>query len=336
MPARALPRVLVTHPRDRLASYFGDEALTRLRRIAEVRLNHTGDDLASLSLVEAARGCAVVIAYRQTPVDAATFARLDDVLAVVRCAVDIRTLDVAAASRAGILVTQASAGFMAAVSEWIVGVMIDLGRHISVARAEYQAGGQAQPRMGRELRGATLGVIGYGQISRYLCPLALALGMSVRVHDPFVVIDDTRLLPCELAQLLAASDFVVCLAPANPATENLMDAKAFATMRPGAYFVNASRGNLVDEAALLAALDSRHLGGAALDVGRAADQMPSPELARHPLVIATPHVGGLTPPAITHQSLETVAQTADILLGRVPAGAVNAEHASRLHQRALA
>lgn len=326
-------QVLVTHPSDRLASYFGDEALTRLRRIAEVRLNDTQADLAGPSLVEAARGCAVVIAYRQTPVDADTFARLDDVLAVVRCAVDIRTLDVAAASRAGILVTQASAGFMAAVSEWIVGVMIDLARHISVARAEYQANGHAQPRMGRELRGATLGVIGYGQISRYLCPLALALGMSVRVHDPFAVIDDARLRPCGLAQLLAASDFVVCLAPANAATENLMDAKAFAAMRPGAFFVNAARGNLVDEAALLAALDRGHLGGAALDVGRAADQMPSPELARHPRVIATPHVGGLTPPAITHQSLETVAQVTEILQGRAPVGAVNAEHASRLRQR---
>jgi D-3-phosphoglycerate dehydrogenase len=100
-------------------------------------------------------------------------------------------------------------------------------------------------------------------------------------------------------------------------------------MKPGAFFINASRGNLVDEAALLAALDSGHVGGCALDVGRAPDQMPSPELARHPHVIATPHVAGLTPEAIEHQSLETVAQVAEIIKGRVPKGAVNAQHWTR-------
>jgi hypothetical protein len=101
---------------------------------------------------------------------------------------------------------------------------------------------------------------------------------------------------------------VVCLAIANADTENLMNAQAFARMKPGAFFVNASRGNLVDEAALREALDRGHLAGCAMDVGRAPDQMPTPELARHPKVIATPHVAGLTPQAIEHQSLETVAQ----------------------------
>jgi D-3-phosphoglycerate dehydrogenase len=101
-------------------------------------------------------------------------------------------------------------------------------------------------------------------------------------------------------------------------------------MKPGACFVNASRGNLVDEAALLAALDSGRLAGCALDVGRAPDQMPSPALARHPRVIATPHIGGLTPPAIEHQALETVRQVDDLVHGRVPPGAVNAAAAHRL------
>ncbi len=326
------PQVLVTHPRNRLATYFGDEALARLREQAEVRLNPVDQDLAGQALVDAACGCAVVIAYRQTPVDAAVFSALPDTLAVVRCAVDIRTIDVAAASRHGVLVTQASAGFMAAVSEWIVGVMVDLGRHISVARAEYHASGTAQPRMGRQLRGAVLGVIGYGQIGRYLCPLAQALGMQVLVADPFATDVAPGLEHSSLDSLLSRADFVVCLAPANAETENMMDSQAFAAMRPGSFFVNASRGNLVDEAALLDALNRGHLGGAALDVGRALDQMPSPELARHPLVIATPHIGGLTPPAIAHQALETVAQTAQILQGRIPPGAVNAEHATRLQR----
>ena len=101
-------------------------------------------------------------------------------------------------------------------------------------------------------------------------------------------------------------------------------------MNPAAFFINPSRGNLFDEAALLQALDAGTTAGCALDVGRAPDQMPTPALARHPGVIATPHVGGLTAPAIEHQALETVAQAAEILQGSAPAGAVNADRADRL------
>jgi D-3-phosphoglycerate dehydrogenase len=133
-----------------------------------------------------------------------------------------------------------------------------------------------------------------------------------------------------LPELLAQSDFIVCLALATEASENLMNAQAFAMMKPGALFINASRGNLVDETALAQALDSGHLAGCALDVGRAPDQMPSPALARHPKVIATPHLAGLTPESIEHQSLETVAQAAEIIKGRAPKGAVNAPSATRL------
>src|SRR5207248_11024977 len=100
-------------------------------------------------------------------------------------------------------------------------------------------------------------------------------------------------------------------------------------MKRGAYLINVSRGNLVDEQALEAALEEGRLAGCAMDVGRAADQMPSPRLATRADVIATPHAAGLTLPAIEHQSLETVAQAAQIVKGRVPKGAVNAEHWTR-------
>ncbi|HQX60439.1 MAG TPA: NAD(P)-dependent oxidoreductase, partial [Burkholderiaceae bacterium] len=250
--------------------------------------------------------------------------------AVVRCAVDIRTIDVAAASAQGVLVTRASPGFMASVSKWVLGVMIDLSRGIALANSQYHSGASARPRMGRELRAARLGVVGYGQIGQYLCRVAQALGMQVLVTDPHATGVAAGITQVALPVLLAQSDFVVCLAPATPDTENMFDAKAFCAMQPGAFFINAARGNLVDEAALLQALDSGHLGGAALDVGRAADQMPSPALASHPGVIATPHIGGLTPPAIEHQALETVAQTGEILRGRIPVGSVNADRATRM------
>jgi D-3-phosphoglycerate dehydrogenase len=116
---------------------------------------------------------------------------------------------------------------------------------------------------------------------------------------------------------------------ASAETENLIDEKALARMKRGAFLVNASRGNLVDEAALEKALDSGHLGGCAMDVGRDPDQMPTPRLAARADVIATPHSAGLTRPAIEHQSLETVAQAVEIAKGRAPKGAVNAEHWKR-------
>jgi D-3-phosphoglycerate dehydrogenase len=154
--------------------------------------------------------------------------------------------------------------------------------------------------------------------------------MRVLVCDPYVKVSGPALTQVELPDLLSESDYVVCLALATDETENLLDAKAFARMKPDAFFINVSRGDLVDEAALAQALDSSRIAGCAMDVGRAPDQRPTPALARHPQVIATPHIGGLTPQAIEHQALETVAQVAEILQGRAPKGAVNAEHATRL------
>lgn len=315
-----------------LAHYFGDRATAALQALASVRLNPGDTDLSLQEIAVLAQDCDVIIAYRQTPGDQALFAALPQLKAFVRCAIDIRNIDVPAASRHGVLVTQASAGFIASVSEWILGVMIDLSRHISASTALYHAGQSAPARMGRELRGATLGVIGYGQISRYFCDLALALGMRVLVSDPYTPTGRKELVQTSLAQLLQEADYVVCLAAATEATENMMDAQAFAAMKPGAFFINASRGNLVDEEALLAALEGGSLAGCALDVGRAPDQMPSARLAAHSRVVATPHIGGLTPPAIEHQAMETVAQVAELLQGRIPKGAVNAPQAHRWQQ----
>ena len=176
--------------------------------------------------------------------------------------------------------------------------------------------------MGKELKGSTIGVIGYGAIGREVVRVAEALGMKVLVNDPYA--SNVKSVPLE--KLLAESDYVVPLAVATPETENLIGNAALATMKKGAYLINVSRGNLVDEAAVEAALDSGHLAGFAMDVGRAPDQMPTPRLAARKDVIATPHTAGLTPQAIEHQSMETAAQAAEIVKGRAPKGAVNAEH----------
>jgi len=322
-------RILLTHSPDALVSYYGERALAGLRALGEVKLHRGSTPLEGEALITAAADCALVVSYRQSPAPAALFERLPGLVAFLRCAVDIRNVDVAAASQAGVLVTQASAGFVPAVAEMVIGFMADLGRGISHSAAEYQGRRVPQARMGRQLRGSTLGVIGYGAIGRELCRLGAELGMRVLAHDPYARIEDPRVTQTPFATLLAESDFVVPLAVASAQTENLMNDEAFAGMKRGAFFINVSRGNLVDEQALVRALDSGRIAGCAMDVGRAPDQMPTPALAARNDVIATPHTAGLTMPAIEHQSLETVAQAAEILQGRVPKGAVNAGHWTR-------
>ncbi|CAG4894155.1 hydroxyacid dehydrogenase [Paraburkholderia saeva] len=324
--------VFISHPQNMLDRYFGDNAIAALRAFSDVRFNPEHRELDTGELIAAADGCDAIIAYRQTPAPGALFGALPDLAAFVRCAVDISTIDVEAASAHGVLVTRASAGFVPAVSEWVIAVMLDLARGTSAYVAAYHRGEPRAPAMGRELRGATLGVIGYGQISRYLCDLACAFGMRVLVADPYATIDQTAVQHVALEALLKESDYVVCLAPSTPETANLMNARTFASMKAGACFVNAARGELVDDAALLAALESGHLAGCALDVGREADQMPSRILARHPNVLATPHVGGLTPDATQHQAMETVAQVQALFRGHMPVGAVNASHVTRLRK----
>lgn len=325
--------VFLTHSPSALANYYGSRALAALEAVAQVRRSHDETPWTEDALVAAAQDCDIIVSDRSVQGGAGLLARLPRLVAFCRCAVDIRNIDVPAASSHGILVTQASAGFMASVSEWIIGMMIDLARHISPVVAQYQAGLPPSVLPGRELRGSTLGIIGYGQIARYLTGLAQPFGMQVCVFDPHVLVATPGVRQVAMDELLAQSDFVVCLATATAETENLMNDAAFAAMRPSAYFINASRGNLVDEAALLRALDAGQIAGCALDVGRAPDQMPSPHVAAHPRVRATPHIGGLTPPAIEHQSLETAAQVATLVRGQIPTGAVNAAHARRLASR---
>jgi D-3-phosphoglycerate dehydrogenase len=323
--------IFLTHDPEALENYYGERALAGLRALGPVKVNPKAAPLSTPELIEAARDCRVIVSYRITPGEPALFAAAPELVAFVRCAVDIRNIAVDAASQAGVLVTQASPGFVVAVAEWVIGAMIDLARGLTRSTLAYRAG-EERPHapMGVQLGGATLGVIGYGRIAQYLCALATAFGMRILVDDPHVTIKEPDIRQVDLATVMRESDFVVCLAVATEATENLVDAAAFALMKPSAYFINASRGNLVDEAALEAVLDAQRIAGAAMDVGRAPDQMPSPRLARRPDVIATPHVAGLTPAAIEHQALETVAQVAEILQGRAPIGAVNPEHATRL------
>ncbi|MDF0521725.1 hydroxyacid dehydrogenase [Bradyrhizobium yuanmingense] len=322
-------KVLLAHTPEMRRNYYGDRSLNGLRAVAEVILHEKDEPLDAASLVRAAKDADIIIADRMTEGRGEIFSQLPRLRAFVRCAVDIRNVDVDAASQAGVLVTRAGPGFVQAVAELALGFMVDLSRGVSRTTADYQAGRKPEARMGRQLAGSRIGIIGYGSIGRYLAEIAKVLRMEVLVSDPFVTVSDTAIRQVGLDELLAASDYVVCLAVANAQTENLIGEAALARMQKHAVFINLSRGNLVDETALAHALREGRIAGAAMDVGRAPDQMPTPELARLPNVIATPHVGGLTPQAIEYQSLETVRQVEAIARGEIPQGAVNADRWTR-------
>ena len=317
-------KILLTHTPHMRDNYYGARALAGLTSLGEVVLHQGNETLEGQALMAAARGCDLIVADRATALPAAIFDALPSLKAALRCAVDIRNIDVAAASSHGILVTRAKPGFVESVTELVLGFLVDLNRGVSRAATAYQAGQVPAARMGRQLSGTTIGIIGYGAIGRAVAPLAAHLGMRVLISDPHVTVEGPSFEQVDLATLLASSDHVVCLAVANEATENLINAEAFARMRRDAVFINVSRGNLVDEAALAAALTEGKIAGAALDVGRAPDQMPTPAIAAIPKVIATPHIGGLTPPAIEAQALHTVEQLRALVSQAVPDGAVNA------------
>ena len=322
-------KILLTHPPQARAQYYGERSLSGLRALAQVVLHESDDALDARGLIDAAHDVDLIVADRLTEGRPEIFARLLKLRAFVRCAVDIRNIDVDAASAVGVLVTRAGPGFVASVTELALGYLVDLSRGISRATADYHSVRNPEISMGRQLAGSRLGIIGYGNIGRHLAAVAKSLGMTVLAADPLASIDDSAIEHVSLDDLLGRADYVVCLAVANDDTENLIGHAAFSRMQPHAFFINLSRGNLVDETALAGALRDNRIAGAAMDVGRARDQMPTPELAKLPNVIATPHIGGLTPPAIESQSLETVRQVEAIINGTIPVGAVNAGHWTR-------
>jgi D-3-phosphoglycerate dehydrogenase len=221
-------KILLTHTPRAREQYYGPEALAALAAAAETRLHEGEAPLGPDALVAAAADVDLIVADRATAVPAAVFGRLPALRAVLRVAVDISTIDVAAASAAGVLVTRARPGFVAAVSELALGMMIDLSRGISRSVLAYRAGDAPEIRMGRQLAGSTAGIIGYGVIGRRLAAILAGLGMEVLVSDPHAAVTEAGLVQVGLPELLARADYVVCLAVASPETRDLIDAAALA------------------------------------------------------------------------------------------------------------
>jgi D-3-phosphoglycerate dehydrogenase len=323
-------KAFLTYTDYELESYYSAAGLEQLRRHVDVVMNDTGRVLQGKALADAAQGCEIILAHRSSHGLAETFDAMPELVAFVRAAVDISTVDVGSASAHGILVTRASAGFGTAVAEMAIAMIFDLARGVSRARAAYGAGEEPVLPKGLQVGGSALGIVGYGTIGQRLAALGEGLRMRVRVFDPHVEPAQLAGKAATFEDVLSHSDFVVCLAASTPATQNMFGTSAFEQMKQGACFLNLSRGELVDEDALELALDQGRLRGAGLDVGRAPDQKPSPRFIGRRDVVAMPHVGGMTAQAREHQTMDTVRQIAALASGQVPQSTVNLEAAHRL------
>jgi D-3-phosphoglycerate dehydrogenase len=250
---------------------------------------------------------------------------------VARAGVGVDAIDVPAATDAGIVVLNTPGANTLAATEQTFVLMLSLARHTPDAVASVRAGRwERKPFIGTELAGKTLGIVGLGRIGGAVAQRAAAFGMTLLASDPFISRARAEALGAELVpleELLARADVVTLHVPLSRQTVGLIDAAKLALMRPHALLVNAARGGVIDEAALLDALDAGRIAGAAIDV--VAEEPPPPggtgaQLHRHPRVIATPHLGGSTVEALERIATELAHDVASVLLGGPAAAAVNA------------
>lgn len=245
---------------------------------------------------------------------------------VGRAGIGVDNVDVATATELGVLVVNAPTANLTSAIEHTFALMLALARNVPSADAALKGGEWDRKRfLGRELHGKTLGVVGLGRIGRQVAARAQAFEMEVTAHDPFLDAAVARRLEIELLpldDLLAGADVVTLHTPLTAETRGLLDADRLARMKPGALLVNCARGGVVDEAALLEALDSERLGGAAIDVF-AEEPLTDFALAAHPRVVATPHIGAQTREAQERVATETARMVLAALAGELAITAVN-------------
>jgi len=285
---------------DIVVSEFMDEAAVNgLAADFDVEYDPTlVDDLSRLqSQLATARA---LIVRNRTQVDVELLAAAPALTVVGRLGVGLDNIDLDACASRDIEVFTADGANADSVAEYVIGAMFALARPALLASSRVAAGEwPRQDSVGSELAGRTLGLIGLGAIARLVAGKASALGMRITAHDPVLPPDDPAWEladSLDLEALLSQSDVVSLHVPLLDSTRNLIDDAAISTMKPTALLINASRGGTVDEAAVIDALTSGRLGGAALDVF--ADEPVGVEqgarFAAIPNLILTPHIAGLT------------------------------------------
>jgi D-3-phosphoglycerate dehydrogenase len=325
-----MPKVLIS---DELSPRAAE--IFRARGIdVDVHIGLKPDQLAEI--IDQYDGLAVRSATKATRklIDAATRLKV-----IGRAGIGVDNVDIPAATARGIVVMNTPFGNSITTAEHAVALIFALARDIPAADRSTQAGKWQKSRfMGVELTGKVLGIIGCGNIGSIVATRALGLKMKVAAYDPFL--SEERALELgvdkvELDELFRRADFITLHTPLTDATRNIIDAAALAQMKPGVRIVNCARGGLIVEADLIAALDSGHVAGAAIDVFPTEPARESPFFGRDN-VVCTPHLGASTEEAQENVALQVAEQMADFLLTGAVVNALNmpslsAEEAARLN-----
>jgi D-3-phosphoglycerate dehydrogenase len=249
---------------------------------------------------------------------------------IARYGIGVDNVDLAAATRAGILVTNVPDYCIDEVSDHALALLLALARQIVAADGRVKSGAwEIVAHAGiRRLRGQALGLLGFGKIGKALAMKAQALGMKVLVYDPYVdsaSITRAGMEAVSLGKLLAEADAISIHVPLTAETRNLIGERELARMKPSAFLINTSRGGIVDERALATALKESRLGGAALDV--VASEPPSPDhpLRQAPNSILTPHLAFYSKESVIELQTKAAEEVARALKGEPPRSPVNPE-----------
>jgi len=312
-----------------VAEPFAEAGMAVLRRAGIDVVQMAGASRATLA--DALSDADGLIVRSETRVDRELLRCGARLAVVARAGAGVDAIDVDAATEAGIVVLNTPGANTLAAAEHTFALILSLCRNVPQAVADIREGRWDRRHLiGSELAEKTLGIVGLGRIGGAVAQRAKAFGMRVVATDPFVSAaraDSVGARLVTLDELLESSDIVTLHVPLGPQTSGLIGAAQLARLRPHALLVNCARGGLVDEEALLKALDRHALRGAALDV--VAEEPPSPESAsarlhRHPKVIATPHIGGSTREALERVATEVATDVVNVLRGAPPVAAVNA------------
>jgi D-3-phosphoglycerate dehydrogenase len=303
-----------------------DPAMKALARVdPEMRMSKStgADDILSI----ARDADAILVTYAKLPAE--LLAQLTRCKAIGRFGLGVDNIDVPAASARGIVVTYVPDYCMQEVSDHAMALLLALARKVPFSNRLVQAGRWEMPAVAplRRIEGQVLGLIGFGNIPRALAPKAKAFGLKVVAHDPYAARELFASAGVESVgfdDLLARSDFISVHAPLLPATRGLVNAAAFAKMKKGALIVNTARGPLIDEPALIAALDSGHLGGAALDVVTTEPLSKDSPLIGRDNVILTPHTAFYSIEALEELQTKCASDVARVLSGEKPVYPVKA------------
>jgi D-3-phosphoglycerate dehydrogenase len=325
LESATVAKVLVT---DSLAPQ-GLEILERSAGIEVV--NSPG--LSPGELEEAIADADALVIRSGTKVTEAVVAAAKQLKVIGRAGIGVDNVDVGAATQRGIVVMNTPGGNTITTAEHAIALIVSLARHIPQATASMKAGRWEKKKLtGMELYNCTLGVVGLGNVGRIVADRARGLGMKVIAHDPFISATASNKIEFELVSfddLLARADIISVHVPKTNDTIGLLGEEAFAKAKPGVLVINCARGGIVDEAALLAALDQGQVGGAAVDVFV---EEPPPEghpLIAHDKVICTPHLGAATDQAQVNVAIAVAEQVRDYLVHGIVGNAVNVPSISR-------